>query len=103
MLRIGMDQEGGEVSVGVGEPFEIVFHEHPTTGYRWHLEPIDPGLAVASDEPRAGGPEPGAPSLRRWQFEASKEGTYALELQSRRSWEKRAGQTFKVTVRVKPA
>lgn len=102
MLRIGKDHEGGEVEVGVGEPFEIEFHEHPTTGYRWHLQPLEPGITVESDDHRAGEAQPGAPSLRRWQFRASKAGTFALELQARRSWEKRPAQTFKVMIRVKP-
>jgi predicted secreted protein len=47
------------------------------------------------------GEAPGAGGIRRWRFRAVRNGAAPLELERRRSWEREAVETFKVTIRTK--
>jgi inhibitor of cysteine peptidase len=103
VLEISKNQNGGEVEVKLGESFEVRLAENPTTGYRWAIRGSGvPCLKVEEDtfEPPGSGAL-GAGGARRWRFGTVQEGIADLVMEYRRSWEKRAAETFKVSIHVK--
>ncbi len=104
MLQIDKNQSGGEVEVSLGDSFEVRLPENPTTGYRWALHSSGgPSLEIQEDTFEGqGGGDLGAGGVHRWRFRTVQEGTADLVMEYRRSWEKRAAETFRVTIRVKP-
>src|SRR3954467_15716513 len=103
MVQINKDQNGGAVEVVLSESFELQLPENRTTGYRWHLRSSgEPVLEVQDDSFQTAAGPPGAGGVRRWRFRAGQEGTADLEIDYQRSWEKRAAETFRLRVRVKP-
>jgi inhibitor of cysteine peptidase len=102
MIQIDKSQNGGEVEVALGQQIELRLGENPTTGYRWHLRSkIEPVLAVHEDTFASSGTGVGAGGIRCWRFQAAQEGTARVELENRRSWEKRMIDEFAVNIRVK--
>jgi inhibitor of cysteine peptidase len=101
MLQITKDRSGGEVDVKLGESFEIELPENRTTGHRWHLRSSGgPVVEPQDDSFQAPARPPGAAGVRRWLFRAVTAGSADLEMEYRRPWEKRAVETFRITVRV---
>jgi inhibitor of cysteine peptidase len=102
MLEVNEAQNGSELEMRIGEPLQLRLQENPTTGYRWQVESSGgPVLELAEQffEPAREGY--GAGGVRRWVFRSAQEGVALLEMARRRSWERQAIETFKVTVRVK--
>jgi predicted secreted protein len=104
MVEIDRSYDGREVELGVGDVVKLNLAENPTTGYRWAFtaQP-EPACKIVSDTFESGRDAPGAGGTHRWQFQAVSSGTGSVELQYRRAWEKdsSAGQTFKLTIRVR--
>lgn len=104
MVEIDKSYDGREVTLHVGDAAELTLGENPTTGYRWAFTTKpEPACKLVGDSFDPGGNAPGAGGTHRWKFEAVSSGTGAVEMQYRRSWEKdaAAGQTFKLSIRVK--
>jgi len=95
---------GGQVEILLGDSFEVQLAENPTTGYRWLLHSTQGRtIEIQEDSFQARGGAIGAGGIRRWRFRASETGPADLEFEYRKSWEKKAVETFKVAVRVKPS
>ena len=102
-LSLTTADDGSRRSVDVGDRVTVSLPENPTTGYRWQLRSSgEPVLEVQDDSFQTAAGPPGAGGVRRWRFRAGQEGTADLEIDYQRSWEKRAAQTFRLRVRVKP-
>jgi inhibitor of cysteine peptidase len=103
MIHIDEAANGRELQVPLGESFEVRLPENPTTGYRWRLtSPGGGAVEVEEDTFQRSGGGPGAGDTRCWRLRTVQEGVAVLELDYRRGWEEKAGQTFRVTVRVTP-
>ena len=101
--------DGGSVVVPQGCVLQLSLPSNPSTGYRWQVDQLPPGLAVegesrfvpASDQPTMGG---GGTEV--WQFAAIEPLASApqepLRMSYRRPWEKDAApaRTYVATVRV---
>ncbi len=102
MLEIDSSQSGQGFTVGVGEVICLRLSENPSTGYRWFLcSPIEPVLAIEQDDFSPSRSAPGAFGSRTWRFKTLQAGNINLELENRRSWEKQAVETFKVSIAAK--
>jgi predicted secreted protein len=93
------------VRVATGGRITVRLTWSPGTGYDWVIAKNDTTLlqqeGEAGTEPNKD-PMPGAPETRILQFKALKAGTAALELHSRRPWEKDAPplEVFRVKVAI---
>ena len=88
-MIIGKDTRPIVLQATQGETFPIELEENASTGFAWSytIEP-DSGVSLVEEEVIA--PETdviGAPSLRRWTFQADEVGTYTLTFTSARSFE----------------
>jgi inhibitor of cysteine peptidase len=104
MIEIDKSYDEREVDMKVGDVAEVKLAENPTTGYRWvFAAKPEPVCKIADDSFEPAGGAPGAGGTHRWKFEAVSSGTGAVELEYRRPWEKNAaaGQTFKLSIRVR--
>ena len=103
MITFDQSSNNTNVSVAVGERFEVTLPENPTTGFRWELKsdarPVCVPCGNTFDPPSAG---IGAGGVRRWCFEAVQAGAGTIGLVYRRSFEKDRppAQAFQLTVRV---
>jgi predicted secreted protein len=88
MARFEENANGREVSLRVGEVFEICLPETRTTGFKWAVEkgggPVCALVGEFADAPA--GP-PGRAGMHLWQFRATQAGTATILLHHRRSWE----------------
>jgi inhibitor of cysteine peptidase len=102
MLVLDHSHNNGVAEVVVGDPFRVQLAENPTTGYRWHLQPID-SQAVRVSEDTFETPQTayGSGGIRRWTFLADDPAVVTLRINLKRSWQPQAAQTFEVTVRIK--
>ena len=104
MLQITKNYAGAPLEVSVGESFELRLPENPTTGYRWTLRSNgQPVVELQADSFETSAGLCGAGGTHIWRFRASQAGVGELATDLRRSWEKRATETFNVSVQVKPA
>jgi predicted secreted protein len=86
-MRFDETANGSEVRVQVGQDFEVVLSETPTTGYKWKVVSDGaPICHVERDEFQAPGPTPGAPGRHVWVFRAAQAGAAVVELAYRRSF-----------------
>jgi len=86
-MRFDETASGGEVRVKVGQEFEVVLSETPTTGYRWKVVSDGaPVCRIERDEFQASAPTPGAPGRHAWVFSAAQSGAAVLDLAYRRSF-----------------
>lgn len=84
-----IDDDGGSVELAVGDTLELALPGNPTTGYDWHMGAVDEAVLRQVGETTF---EPqsellGAPGLVHLRFTAVGEGSTALELVYRRSFE----------------
>ncbi len=91
-------------SVRASSPFQIRMHVNSGTGYTWRPQgPLPPGFALLSvfQQPR-GKVMPGGPGMQVLVFRASDVGTFRLNLEYVRAWERNAKaakvQSFSVGV-----
>jgi len=102
MLQVDERQSGCNFDVTIGDAVEVQLSENPTTGYRWQLyASYTPLLSLENDAFESSSQLPGAAGLRRWRFQALKEGEVQIKLDRRRSWERKAVQTFTIKIAVK--
>ena len=103
MIEINKTQNGAEVEVILGEPFEVRLPENPTTGFRWKIRADGaPTVQLEDDFFQPPGAAVGAGGGRRWRFRTAQAGSAILEMDYGRSWEQRPAETFRVTIVVKP-
>jgi predicted secreted protein len=103
MSRFEEDANGREVSLRVGEVFEIQLPETRTTGYKWFIEKAgEPVCALISESSDAPAGPPGRAGTHLWQFRAAQAGTVTILLHHKRPWESGAapGRTFQIDVQV---
>jgi inhibitor of cysteine peptidase len=101
MLEVNQACDGSEFEMGVGEILGLRLSENPTTGYRWQVQsPGSPVLVPVEESYEAAREGFGAGGVRRWVFRSVQAGIAHLEMERQRSWERRAVETFKVTIRV---
>ncbi len=99
MVTIDQSQDGKTVTVRVGETFSVQVPENPTTGYRWHLQPIaDSALHLSQDEFAGRQTGYGAGGTRHWTFQVGRPTTATLEFELRPPGGQTPEQVFRVTV-----
>jgi inhibitor of cysteine peptidase len=104
MPQLDQSSHNTEVVLRVGEILEIVLPENPTTGYHWELRSGgEPACAPRDSTFEPGGTKPGQGGVRRWRFEAVRQGSGTIDLVNRRSWEKNKppAQAYHLTVKVR--
>ncbi len=102
MLEIDASYNGNAFTVWVGDMILLNLTENPSTGYRWTLSSdFKPVLELQKDDFSPSGAAPGASGSRTWKFETTQAGHVDLKLECRRSWEKRAAETFTVSIHAK--
>ena len=102
MLEIDVSQNGNAFTVGVGDVILLNLIENPSTGYCWILSSeVKPVLELEKDDYSPSGAAPGAFGSRTLKFETTQAGHVDLKLECRRSWEKRAAETFTVSIHAK--
>lgn len=94
------------ISVKVGDAFEVVLKENPTTGFLWTVDAMDKEILdqVGEKDYKADSNAIGAGGVMTMRFRALAKGQTKLKLIYHRMGEKgnRAAKTFKVTVTVEP-
>ena len=81
-----------EISINVGEIFQISLDSNPTTGYRWEIVNVLKKLTIPSDEPNGDfirGPRKivGSRGKQIFTFEAIAPGKEEIKFAYKRSWE----------------
>lgn len=86
---MGIDDDGGSVSVGVGEELTLVLPGNPSTGYAWTVTEGDPTVLRQLGDPefRPESSLAGAPGDLRISFQAMEPGETRLELEYARPFE----------------
>ena len=99
MLEIDASHNGNAFTVRVGDMIILKLSETPSAGYGWALSSeVKPVLELQKND-FSPGSAPGAFGLRTLQFRATQAGHVDLKLECRRSWEKRAVDTFTASIR----
>lgn len=102
MLEIDASRDGKGFTLEIGEEISLRLSENPSTGYRWFLcSEIKPVLELQGDAFSPSGSAPGAFGWRTLLFRTLQAGDVELKLENRRSWEKRAVETFTVSIHAK--
>lgn len=104
MPQLDQSSHNTEVALKIGETLEIALPENPTTGYHWELRSGgEPACAPTDSAFEAAGTKPGQGGIRRWRFEAVREGSGSIDLVNRRAWEKdkAPAQAHHLTVKVR--
>ena len=104
MLQFNASSNGSEIELKVGEKFEIILRENPTTGFRWNLiSNGEPACTLLDDsfEPSSGSPGNGGD--HSWQFQAVEQDLVKIEFVYRRSWEQATppAQSFTLSVYIR--
>ena len=104
MLQFDDRSNGSKIELNIGENFEIILRENPTTGFRWNpISRGEPVCKLLDNSFNSGGGSPGNGGSHSWQFLAVKEGLGKIEFAYQRPWEqaKPASQSFTLTVHVR--
>jgi inhibitor of cysteine peptidase len=101
-ILVGEAQNGGTVSVAVGDAVVIRLPENPTTGYRWQVDAVT-RLTLVADEFSSVSSAPGAGGERHLRFITPAPGSFHVQATLRRAWEVDAAPQaqFRVTVQVR--
>jgi inhibitor of cysteine peptidase len=95
-----LQNNGSSTEISMGEVFDVVLAENPTTGYRWILD-VSPSQAIVlvGDEFTVSGEGIGAGGQRRFLFRAGHPGAFAIALRCYREWESATSaiKTFTLT------
>ncbi len=105
-VRIGADQDGQTVEVGVNQRFAVELVGVPTAGYVWQPAQMPAFITRAGEASGNTSPEqsqPGYTGGQHWEvlmFSAMEPGSGELLLEQRRPWETDEGpvDTFRVTI-----
>lgn len=103
-MQYGEQANGTEISVHVGEEFEIALAETRTAGYRWTIS--ENGAPVLQLVEEVGLPNIGSvggAGQRQWRFRAASLGDTQVKIHYARSWEKSSepARTFTLKVHVR--
>jgi predicted secreted protein len=78
---------GAQRTVGVGQELVVRLTENRTTGFRWHLDLPEDGVALEEDRFDADtSGRPGAGGVRTFRLRATTPGTHRLGATLRRPW-----------------
>jgi C1A family cysteine protease/predicted secreted protein len=102
-IRLGAEDEGGQVELKEGQVLAVSLEGNPSTGYTWELEGAE-GKVLRQKGEVEFEPESrllGAPGKQILRFEALREGQTDLRLVYRRPWEKGVGPAKTFSLRVK--
>ena len=95
---------GGKVSLKVGQQVSLQLAGNPTTGYIWNVQPLDDKVLkqVGESSFKAESDLAGAPGVETFVFEAVAPGTATLSLAYARPWETdvKPDKTYSVEVTV---
>lgn len=101
MRRFNEEANSAEVTIPIGETFEICLKENPTAGFRWNLDSRGGPSCVLLNEHFS--PEHqalGSPGIHHWNFKAVAPGRSTIKLTYRRSWQKSSpARTFRLEIR----
>ena len=104
MLQFDDRSNGSKIKLNMGENFEIILRENPTTGFRWNpVSTGEPACKLLNNSFNVGGGSPGKGGSHSWQFQAVKEGLGKIEFAYRRPWEqtKPPAQSFTLSIHVR--
>jgi inhibitor of cysteine peptidase len=93
---------GKEMSLGVGETFEIDLAENPTAGYRWRLDASPAAVLENVSDSFEAGKKPGEEGMHHWILRAADAGSGKIAGRYQRSWatDDAPARTFSVRVHV---
>ncbi|NIS79051.1 MAG: hypothetical protein GTO14_02240 [Anaerolineales bacterium] len=102
-VTIGLEHDGQEIQLDIGEVLVLELESNPTTGYVWEVDEIDEMLLRLQGEPAykasSGREFVGAGGVEVFRFEALSSGVAVLELIYHRPWEEEKPiKTFSVRV-----
>lgn len=103
-LSIGMEDNGTQIEMQVGQQVVISLASNPTTGFGWHILELDEGVLTQVGEAEYAQAEAdellvGAGGTESLTFEAVAKGTTTLTLTYDRLWESvPPEQTFSLTI-----
>lgn len=95
-------QNGGTISINVGDVVIISLQENPTTGYRWQIDAAT-GVTLTSDEFFGVSLAPGGGGERKLSFTAPASGTFQVRAILRRGWEQGVApqSQFRIVIKVR--
>ena len=107
-LVLTEDNAGTTARVALGDTFDIVLPETPTTGYLWTLVSQPEGMVLKGEEDTdrfRSGTAPGASGLRTMTFRVERPGFHELKLRKRRifgerEWDTDEKSTFVINIHV---
>ena len=102
MHRLTESDNGGELSVAVGDAIEIALPENPGTGYRWIVRAGgEPCLSLESERFERVGSMPGRGGVHHWTFKTVAAGSAAIEMSYVRPWEKNVPPARSFTIKLR--
>ncbi|MCP3972861.1 MAG: protease inhibitor I42 family protein [bacterium] len=89
-----------QVSLSVGDVAEIHLEENPTTGFRWSIDELSPGLDVIDDKFHIAGTPlvAGASGVHEWRLRVAEPGSHTLRLRLAQEWERESAADRRFTV-----
>ena len=96
---------GRSVDLRVGEAVDVTLPENATTGYRWAIDHVDPGIVEASEsKPRYPSGQTGSAGEVKFSFKATGPGSGEVSLKYWRHFEGDSSITrrFRVRLNAKP-
>lgn len=101
LKEVGLNEDGKEIKVSVGQDFSISLPENRTTGYQWELDAGEL-VHVKSDSYVGNTSKVGAGGMREYVLTADAAGESILKAVYIRPWEKgmKPTQVFEMKVRV---
>jgi predicted secreted protein len=88
------------IAVAVGQEFTVSLKSTPTTGYVWEVQKLPPDVVLSgSDYETPKAIKPGSPVTQVFRLKVQKPGEYEITFVLKRSWENKAIETHKVTVK----
>ena len=89
-IRLGLEADGHELLVAVGQAIVIRLPENPSTGFRWSMRTLEGPVELVHDDYSSSGsadPGVGAERVRVLTFETLGEGRAHLVLKKMQEWE----------------
>lgn len=89
------------IAVALGQEFTVSLKSTPTTGYVWEVQKLPPDVVLSGSdyETPKGAIKPGSPVTQVFRLKVQKPGEYEITFVLKRSWENKAIETHKVTVK----
>ena len=105
-VAVEKDDDGGDVTLGIGQVLDVHLPSNPSTGYAWQIVECPDFLTpaeVSTFESDAGEGVVGAGGIETWRFTGASTGTGTLVLEYRQAWEPDvpAEDTYEIAVTVR--